>query len=111
MESGAPPDRLSFPTTEESILEYWNSIDAFQRSLKMNADKPEYIFYDGPPVCSIHLFFDSHSFFLFSFFSNCLFYILIYFILFYILYFIFYILYFIFYILYFIFYILYFIFY
>ena len=34
------PDRLDFPKNEEEILEYWKSIDAFQKSLKLAKGRP-----------------------------------------------------------------------
>ncbi len=46
------PDRLSFPKTEEAILEFWKKIDAFRTSVKKSEGKPEYSFYDGPPFAT-----------------------------------------------------------
>jgi isoleucyl-tRNA synthetase len=38
---------FSFPKEEEKVLEFWNKIDAFQKSLKLSEGRPEYLFYDG----------------------------------------------------------------
>lgn len=43
---------FSFPAEEERILDYWDSIDAFRRSLDLTADYPEYGFLDGPPFAT-----------------------------------------------------------
>jgi isoleucyl-tRNA synthetase len=36
-----------FATIEEKIIDYWDQIDAFQKSLKLSEGRPEYLFYDG----------------------------------------------------------------
>jgi isoleucyl-tRNA synthetase len=46
------PETISFPRTEEKILEHWTKIDAFQTSLKRSEGKPEFSFYDGPPFAT-----------------------------------------------------------
>lgn len=46
------PERPSFPKNEEAVLKHWEEIDAFQTSLKLNADKPVFTFYDGPPFAT-----------------------------------------------------------
>ncbi|KAL6072740.1 isoleucine--tRNA ligase [Balamuthia mandrillaris] len=46
------PESISFPKTEETVLELWERIDAFQTSLKRSEGKPEYSFYDGPPFAT-----------------------------------------------------------
>ncbi len=38
--------------TETSILEYWNRIHAFEKSLEINKNNPEFVFYDGPPFAT-----------------------------------------------------------
>merc|ERR1712108_30957 len=48
----AEPDKLSFPKMEESILEYWEEIDAFHTAMKRSEGKPPYSFYDGPPFAT-----------------------------------------------------------
>ncbi|GMH28561.1 hypothetical protein Nepgr_030404 [Nepenthes gracilis] len=42
----------SFPKQEESILEFWDKINAFETQLKLTEHLPEYIFYDGPPFAT-----------------------------------------------------------
>lgn len=46
------PDRLSFPTAEEGVLEHWKAIDAFHTSNKLSEGRPVYSFYDGPPFAT-----------------------------------------------------------
>lgn len=43
---------FSFPLQEEKVLEYWNSIKAFETQLAKTQSNPEYIFYDGPPFAT-----------------------------------------------------------
>jgi len=43
---------ISFPLEEDKILKYWDEIDAFNTSLEINKDLPEYSFYDGPPFAT-----------------------------------------------------------
>lgn len=43
---------MNFSKSEEQVLQFWNEIDAFQTSLKLNQDKPHYTFYDGPPFAT-----------------------------------------------------------
>lgn len=43
------PDRLDFPKNEEEILEYWKSINAFQKSLKLAKGRPRSV-----PVLSVY---------------------------------------------------------
>jgi isoleucyl-tRNA synthetase len=47
-------DKISFPTEEEKILEFWDSHNIFQKQDKQSLDRgdPEYTFYDGPPFAS-----------------------------------------------------------
>ena len=45
-------DRYEFPTEEEKVLEFWNSIDAFQTSMKLSEGRPIFTFYDGPPFAT-----------------------------------------------------------
>ena len=49
-----PPERLSFPETEEQILEYWDEIDAFHTSLRQAREegRERWVFYDGPPFAT-----------------------------------------------------------
>ncbi|QLQ79222.1 hypothetical protein HG537_0B05690 [Torulaspora globosa] len=43
---------FSFPREEEKVLAFWDEIDAFRTSLKLNEDKPEFSFFDGPPFAT-----------------------------------------------------------
>ncbi|KAL5168854.1 Isoleucine--tRNA ligase, cytoplasmic [Glycine soja] len=43
---------FTFPKQEEKILDFWSQIDAFHTQLSLTQDKPEYIFYDGPPFAT-----------------------------------------------------------
>jgi isoleucyl-tRNA synthetase len=38
--------------SEHEILQFWNSINAFETQLEKTKDYPEYIFYDGPPFAT-----------------------------------------------------------
>jgi hypothetical protein len=40
---------ISFPKTEDEILNYWREIDAFQTQLSLTEGQPAFTFYDGPP--------------------------------------------------------------
>jgi len=42
-------DRPSLPQIEESILDYWDKIKAFERSVEERPTEKPYHFYDGPP--------------------------------------------------------------
>ena len=50
----APADsaKFDFPQEEERILNYWESIDAFNKSLELSKDRPAYTFIDGPPFAT-----------------------------------------------------------
>lgn len=43
---------FSFPREEEKVLEFWNEINAFHRSLELTKGKPEFAFFDGPPFAT-----------------------------------------------------------
>ncbi|KAI1080311.1 isoleucyl-tRNA synthetase [Whalleya microplaca] len=43
---------ISFPRTEEEVLQYWREIDAFQTQLRLTEGKPHFTFYDGPPFAT-----------------------------------------------------------
>ncbi|OIV94953.1 hypothetical protein TanjilG_22150 [Lupinus angustifolius] len=43
---------FSFPKQEESILQLWSRINAFETQLSLTKDKPDFIFYDGPPFAT-----------------------------------------------------------
>jgi isoleucyl-tRNA synthetase len=39
----------AFPELEKSVLERWQREHTFEQSLERSKDKPEFVFYDGPP--------------------------------------------------------------
>lgn len=41
--------RQNLPNLEEKVLEHWDSINAFERSVSERPDNKPYVFYDGPP--------------------------------------------------------------
>lgn len=41
--------RYSLPELEERVLQYWDEINAFQRSVDERPQDKPYVFYDGPP--------------------------------------------------------------
>lgn len=41
-----------FPDMEEVVQDYWKKDETFKASLEQTEDKPEYIFYDGPPFAN-----------------------------------------------------------
>jgi len=43
---------LSFPQMEEVVLKFWESADTFNKSLKKEAPRGDYVFYDGPPFAT-----------------------------------------------------------
>ncbi|KAG7192137.1 isoleucine--tRNA ligase [Scheffersomyces spartinae] len=43
---------FNFPVEEEKIIEQWDEIDAFQRSLEITKDLPPFAFFDGPPFAT-----------------------------------------------------------
>ena len=45
-------DKINFSQEEEKTLAYWNEIDAFNTSIKLSENKPEFTFYDGPPFAT-----------------------------------------------------------
>lgn len=42
----------NFPELERKILNLWKEKKVFERSLKESSDKPEFIFYEGPPTAN-----------------------------------------------------------
>jgi len=42
----------SFPALEERILGWWKERGIFEKSLELRADKPEWVFYEGPPTAN-----------------------------------------------------------
>jgi isoleucyl-tRNA synthetase len=45
-------DKVDFNAEEQKILKYWDSVSAFETSLKQSEGKPIYTFYDGPPFAT-----------------------------------------------------------
>lgn len=45
-------DKINFSEEEQKVLAYWKEQNAFQTSLELSKDKPEYTFYDGPPFAT-----------------------------------------------------------
>lgn len=45
-------ERFDFPTEEIKVLEFWNSIDAFNLSNRLSENRPLWTFYDGPPFAT-----------------------------------------------------------
>ena len=52
MEDVQESSAYSFPKEEEVLLEHWRKTDAFKEQLRRSEDKPEFIFYDGPPFAT-----------------------------------------------------------
>ena len=48
----SPDGPLDLPALDRRILELWDRIDAFHRSVNMRSESDEYIFYDGPPFAT-----------------------------------------------------------
>lgn len=44
--------KASFPAMEKEILEFWDKIKAFERSVSEREGAPDYVFYDGPPFAT-----------------------------------------------------------
>lgn len=45
-------ENFDFVKEEESVLKYWNEIDAFKTQLKLNEKYKRYTFFDGPPFAT-----------------------------------------------------------
>ena len=43
---------VDFPALDARILDFWDRIDAFQRSVELRSADAEYTFYDGPPFAT-----------------------------------------------------------
>src|SRR5687768_12662407 len=46
------PQKISFPDLEQRFLELWQRERIFERSVSESADKPPFIFYEGPPTAN-----------------------------------------------------------
>lgn len=45
-------ERFSFPREEEKVLDKWDELNAFQRSLELTEGLPPFAFFDGPPFAT-----------------------------------------------------------
>lgn len=43
---------FNFPREEQKVLESWDRLDAFQRTLELTAECPRFAFFDGPPFAT-----------------------------------------------------------
>ncbi len=41
-----------FPKMEEEVLKFWQDNEIFEKSLKKEAPRGDYVFYDGPPFAT-----------------------------------------------------------
>jgi isoleucyl-tRNA synthetase len=46
------PDQVSLPDLEESILDWWDDNDIFERSIEEREGQPTFTFYEGPPTAN-----------------------------------------------------------
>jgi len=44
--------KVNFPEQEESIIQFWQDHDIFQKSVAQREGNPEFVFYDGPPFAT-----------------------------------------------------------
>ena len=47
-----PEGRPEFPKMEEEILKFWEQKDVFDKTLKKDSPKGEFVFYEGPPTAN-----------------------------------------------------------
>ncbi|KRH94914.1 isoleucine-tRNA synthetase [Pseudoloma neurophilia] len=45
-------EKFSFPKTEEKILQLWNNHKCFEKQNEIIADRPQFVFHDGPPFAT-----------------------------------------------------------
>ncbi len=43
---------VNYPQLEEKVLDYWDQVDAFKRSVNERPESKPYVFYDGPPFAT-----------------------------------------------------------
>jgi isoleucyl-tRNA synthetase len=48
----ALPPQVDLPALEHEVLEQWEADKVFARSLEGSADKPQWVFYEGPPTAN-----------------------------------------------------------
>ena len=44
--------RVSWPEMEARVMRFWADRDVFRRSLEAGRDRPEWVFYEGPPTAN-----------------------------------------------------------
>jgi len=45
-------EKIDFPKAEETVLERWKEIRAFERQVELSKNRKRYTFYDGPPFAT-----------------------------------------------------------
>jgi isoleucyl-tRNA synthetase len=45
-------NKVDFARQEEDVLAFWKSRDIFRQSIEQRRDRPEFVFYDGPPFAT-----------------------------------------------------------
>jgi isoleucyl-tRNA synthetase len=51
-EEKKPAAPESFPAMEEAVLKFWDEADIFNKTLKKDAPRGDFVFYDGPPFAT-----------------------------------------------------------
>ncbi len=46
------PARFDFPAAERDVLAFWDQHDIFGQSVRIRADGPRFVFYEGPPTAN-----------------------------------------------------------
>jgi len=46
------PAQVDLPALEHEVLAFWRDNDVFGQSLARSADRPEWVFYEGPPTAN-----------------------------------------------------------
>ena len=44
--------KLDAPSLEENVLKMWKKQDIFKKTIEQREGKPEYVFYEGPPMAN-----------------------------------------------------------
>ena len=52
-------EKLDIPSMEEAVLDYWDSVDAFKKSIEIRPHDKPYVFYDGPHLPQENLIMDT----------------------------------------------------
>ncbi|KAI5963136.1 ILS1 [Candida pseudojiufengensis] len=50
--NNVPQGSFSFPKEEEKVINHWEEVDAFQRTLELTEGLPPFAFFDGPPFAT-----------------------------------------------------------